>query len=220
MKSLSRRILLLNFGGGALSASVIDAFSAPITPSARAAKAQSRKKVLSKQEWMAAWMDAARAIDDDLWLGRFLDPWYFLLKPIAWRPSPEQAGTFEAVEVPAGFVTDLASIPWPLWSTGLRPDGQYAYAAIVHDYLYWTQTRGRAVADQILKFGMQDLRVNNITINAIYSGVRLGGQSGWDEDARLKASGEKRILVRYPKATDTWAKWKMKSDVFAIDDVK
>jgi Protein of unknown function (DUF1353) len=216
MKSVSRRKLLLSLGGCAITTSLEGVIS--VSNSASAAQSRSKRKALSKQDWMSAWMDKPRAIGDELWLGRFLDPWYFLLKPILWRPNPEQAGEYEAVEVPAGFVTDLASIPWPLWSTGLRPDGQYAYAAIVHDYLYWTQTRERPVADQILKFGMQDLHVRNTTINVIYRGVRVGGQSAWNENKRRKESGEKRILARYPKATDTWGDWKKEPDVFAPDN--
>lgn len=41
------------------------------------------------------------------------------------------------VIVPEEFITDLASIPKPFWSLlGLKPDGLYRDAAIVHDYLY------------------------------------------------------------------------------------
>lgn len=127
--------------------------------------------------------------------------------------------TLATVEVPAGFVTDLASIPWPLWSAGLRPDGQYAFAAIVHDYLYWTQIRDRKDADTILKFGMQDLRVPGATIFAIYDGVRAGGGSAWSQNAKLKANGEKRFLKKIPDtATITWNDWKMQPDVFGPGD--
>src|ERR1700730_13306161 len=44
-------------------------------------------------------------------LGRFREPIYFLLNSITWKPNAEQAFQFEPVEVPVGFVTDLASIP-------------------------------------------------------------------------------------------------------------
>ena len=49
--------------------------------------------------------------------------------------------------MPTGFVTDFASIP-PIFYSVLRPDGEYAYAAVIHDYLYWTQTRPREDADE------------------------------------------------------------------------
>ncbi|ECG8634089.1 DUF1353 domain-containing protein, partial [Salmonella enterica subsp. salamae] len=41
----------------------------------------------------------------------------------------------DVIEVPAGFVTDLATIPRIFWSL-MPPDGKYAKAAIIHDYLY------------------------------------------------------------------------------------
>ncbi len=173
---------------------------------------------LSKQEWMAAWMDepTAKDVTGQLWLGRFLDPMYFLLKSIEWKPSEGQAHTYPAAQVPEGFVTDLASIPWPLWSTGLRPDGKYAFAAIVHDYLYWTQSTSRAVADDILRFAMQDLGVKPSVIETIYVGVRVGGDAAWKDNAELKKRGEKRILQKYPDtATMEWAAWKQRSDVFS-----
>jgi hypothetical protein len=178
------------------------------------------KKTLTKSEWMAAWMNSESAKDavGDFWLGRFLDEMYFLLKPIAWKPNANQADDFQPVEVPAGFVTDLASIPWPLWSL-LRPDGQYAFAAVVHDYLYWMQKRPRYVADKILKFGMEDLKVGTATKNAIYAGVRLGGRSAWDENKSLRLQGERRVLKRCPTGPTTyWKDWKAQPDVFAATD--
>lgn len=178
------------------------------------------RKPLSKSEWMARWMNAPKAkdIDGDFWMGRFRDEMYFLLKPIAWIPNATQAGSYEAVHVPAGFITDLASIPWPLWSF-LRPDGQYAYAAVVHDYLYWTQTRPKDVADDILKFGMEDLKVRKDKIWEIYTAVHLKGQSSWDENALLKSQGERRVLKRYENVANVyWKDWKKGPDVFAPSD--
>ena len=40
-----------------------------------------------------------------------------------------------AIKVPAGFVTDFASVPEVLWDI-LPPTGKYGKAAVVHDYLY------------------------------------------------------------------------------------
>jgi len=39
------------------------------------------------------------------------------------------------IRVPAGFITDFASIPRALWSF-MIPTGKYGKAAVVHDYLY------------------------------------------------------------------------------------
>lgn len=50
-------------------------------------------------------------------------------------------GTTYRVIVPEGFITDGASIPRIFWSlAGLKPDGLYRAAALVHDFFY--QYRG------------------------------------------------------------------------------
>jgi hypothetical protein len=165
-------------------------------------------------EWVKAWADSKRSLLGALNLFRFVDPTYVLTKDIGWSPTPAQAAQYRAVTVPSGFVTDFASIPRAFWSV-LRPDGDYAYAAIIHDYLYWTQPVPRETADDILRFAMQDLSVDSATVTVIYRGVRLGGGRAWDENARLKGSGEKRVLKRLPEApTVRWADWKQMPDVF------
>jgi hypothetical protein len=40
-----------------------------------------------------------------------------------------------AIRVPAGFITDFASIPRAFWSF-MIPTGRYGKAAVIHDYLY------------------------------------------------------------------------------------
>src|SRR4051812_2279337 len=47
----------------------------------------------------------------------------------------------ELIVAPAGFVTDLASIPRIVWSV-YPPDGPWVKAAIIHDFLYYTQGTG------------------------------------------------------------------------------
>jgi hypothetical protein len=148
-----------------------------------------------------------------LHVGRFADPIYFLLKPITWNPNPGQE-SFQAVTVPLGFVTDFASIPRMFWSA-LRPDGKYTYPAIVHDFLYWTQTRPKEEADKIFKFAMEDFGIGTVTSTTIYKAVDLFGSYAWNENTKLKAKGEKRILRRLPESpTTTWAEWKKRANVF------
>jgi hypothetical protein len=144
---------------------------------------------------------------------RFADPIYFLLTPITWTPNPGQEA-FQPVTVPVGFVTDFASIPRAFWSI-LRPDGTYTYPAIVHDYLYWTQIRPREVADKIFKFGMEDFSVDAVSRSTIYGAVDALGWIAWNENARLKSKGERRILKRFPDdPTITWDDWQKRPDVF------
>jgi hypothetical protein len=164
-----------------------------------------RTKVI--EAWMNEWMKRDKDVAGALHLGRFADPMYFLLNPIKWKPNTDQMG-YNAVAVPVGFVTDLTSVPRIFWSV-FRPDGLYTYPAIVHDYLYWTQSTSREVADKIFKFGMEDLGVNRVTIAALYEAVHLAGQSAWNENTRLKSSGEKRILSVFPDDPRTrWDNWK------------
>jgi hypothetical protein len=107
--------------------------------------------------------------------------------------------------VPKGFVTDLASIPRPFWSL-LPPNGPYAQAAIVHDYLYWMQTGTKLAADETLKTGMQDLEVRPFIVNIIFWGVRSPfGDLAWNNDAKQRRAGESRLLLKFP--TDPAIKW-------------
>ncbi|HEV8037226.1 MAG TPA: DUF1353 domain-containing protein [Bryobacteraceae bacterium] len=164
------------------------------------------------EKWMESWR-SERAPVGALYLGRFADPIYFLTKPITWKPNEGQE-RYQEVSVPAGFVTDLASIPRVFW-TLLRPDGRYAYSAIVHDYLYWFQTRPREESDTILKLGMKDFSIDVVTITAIYDAVRVGGGASWSGNERLRKAGEKRILKRFPDdPRTTWAEWKELPDNF------
>jgi hypothetical protein len=211
----------LNLSCSSILVASITAVPLLLTGNARTlAREANRSKARTKEEWMAQVLKQTRrrhvpginpprglglASPSRLLLGRFRDPWYYLIEPIYWIPNLDQRGHFERLEVPKGFVTDLASVPWYLWSA-LRPDGEYAYAAIVHDYLYWAQTRTRLMSDQILKSSMEDFHVDKRKIQAIYRAVRSFGESAWNENARLKAEGERRILKQFPPTAQiNWA---------------
>lgn len=91
-------------------------------------------------------------------------------------------GSGEVIEVPAGFVTDFASVPEPFWSLE-PPLGDAAKAAVVHDLLY--ATRGlagrytRARCDGIFREAMGVLNVPWWKRNLLWAAVRLGGAGGW-----------------------------------------
>ncbi len=168
---------------------------------------------MSMETWMNEWMSISKAPGGMLRISRFREPIYFLTASISWTPNPGQE-RYKAVTVPPGFVTDFASIPRIFWSA-LRPDGEYAYAAVVHDYLYWTQTRSRDEADDIFKMAMEDFDVGTLTVGAIYNAVRLGGKVAWNGNAKKKTQGEKRILIRFPQDPRmTWEDWKQRPGVF------
>lgn len=99
-----------------------------------------------------------------------------------------------AITVPAGFITDLASIP-RLVSGILPPDGPWTKAAVIHDFLYGTKGTGnwrghssgltratpysRAQADDVLREAMADRGVDRLRRNIIWAAVRAGGARGW-----------------------------------------
>jgi Protein of unknown function (DUF1353) len=119
------------------------------------------------------------------------------------------------VTVPKGFVTDFASIPRVFWSL-LRPDGDYTYPAIIHDFLYWQHHLPRATADEIFRFAMQDFHIDQSTVAVIYNAVRLGAGKAWLKNSSDKALGEKRILAKFPQDPRiTWAEWKGRPGIFA-----
>jgi Protein of unknown function (DUF1353) len=102
----------------------------------------------------------------------------------------------DAIVVPAGFVTDFASIPEALWSFGLSPHGQYSRAALIHDYLYWSQGCSREQADRLMLIAMKESRVTKIDEAAIYAAVRTFGDSAWSENSKERALGMPRVLPK------------------------
>jgi hypothetical protein len=168
------------------------------------------------KRWMDEWfrLEESRPIVGPLHLGRFVEPIYFLRKPTIWLPDSTQASRFKPVTVPVGFVTDFASIPKAFWMI-LRPDGNYTHPAIVHDFLYWTQTTTRETADEIFRILMEDFRISSFEAVPIYNAVKLGGARAWEENTKARAGGEKRILKLFPEdPLTTWEDWKKRPEVF------
>jgi hypothetical protein len=147
-------------------------------------------------------------------LGRFRDRIYYLLQPIAWIPDGELRVRHKTVQVPRGFVTDLASTPPSIWRV-LPPDGNYAYAAIIHDYLYWFQTTSREDADDVFDQVMKEFSVPSAARYPMMEALRRHGEKAWNENAALKNRGEKRVLKRFPDDPRiSWPEWKQDMSVF------
>jgi hypothetical protein len=141
------------------------------------------------------------------------DFYYLKGSPSFWSPNPGQE--YERVVVPVGFVTDLTSAPKWAWSSGIRPEGPYAYAAIIHDYLYWAQERSKEEADRIFLYAMEDSKVEEGLRKKIYRAVDKFGSRAWTKNAKLRASGERRVLRRFPDDfTIGWKEWKQQPGVF------
>ena len=114
--------------------------------------------------------------------------------------------------VPRGFVTDFVSIPKPLQLLrGLLPTTErYGTAALVHDYLYWSQDCTREQADNIMAIAMVDAGVPMLERRVIHEGVKQFGQAGWDENKKARQAGLIRTVGpphdQVPPA-GTWAEY-------------
>lgn len=99
-----------------------------------------------------------------------------LLSPIEYHVGSENSQ--EVVTVPAGFVTDFASVPWGLWNL-FPPLGLWARAAIVHDYLCETKGLfGRYSSSRcadIFREAMAVVGVGVVKRNLMWAAVRAGG---------------------------------------------
>lgn len=104
-----------------------------------------------------------------------------------WRLNEEfsyEVDPGEIITVPAGFVTDFASIPRPFWNI-LPPHGEYAPAALIHDYLYATGGLGgrytKAQSDDIFREAMKELGVGKVKRNIMWSAVRAFGRGSFQK---------------------------------------
>lgn len=97
-----------------------------------------------------------------------------LLNEFGYTNSAFLPSIHSMIIVPIGFVTDLASIPRLFWNI-LPPDGEYAKATIIHDYLYTTKMFERKICDEILYEAMTALDVSTWKKKIIYGAVRLFG---------------------------------------------
>ena len=94
-------------------------------------------------------------------------------------------GSGNVINVPVGTHTDFASIPRPLWA--IFPKwGKYGNAAVIHDWLYWDQSRSRKEADDIFLKGMEVLEVPKWKRYTIYYAVRWFGCFAWRSNQKKK----------------------------------
>ncbi len=165
-------------------------------------------------EWIGRWRDdRVKKLLGPLDLRRFRDPVYILLREIGWKHTVAPYD-LPAVTVPAHFVTDFASVPRPFWSM-FRPDGNYAYAAVLHDYLYWEQPFSKQLADEIFKSVMLELSITDRQAGVLFAAVKTFGQASWDGNLALRRRGARRVLKKLPDdPLVTWEDWRKNPDVF------
>jgi len=125
------------------------------------------------------------------------------------------------IVVPKGFVTDFASIPQPLWSLGLSPYGQYSRAAVIHDYLYWSQGCTRAQSDRLLVIAMKESSVSHFDEFLVYRGVDKGGAGPWDANSVERNAGSPRIVPEaYLRPADPNINWPTYREMLVMQGVK
>jgi Protein of unknown function (DUF1353) len=146
----------------------------------------------------------------------FLEMDYWVTcSPISWTPPADLNGRLPGINVPVGFVTDLASIPETFW-WAVTPTGKHGHAAILHDWLYWDQGPNvtRSIADRVFDVAMRDIGVDFTLRKILWAAVRVYGSEHWRKSAEAKKTGEKRILKTLPTTPVSWPQWRRKIDVF------
>ena len=97
----------------------------------------------------------------------------------------------ETIHVPEGLITDFASIPRWAWPITGHPAGEYAQAAVLHDFLYSENNdeqsdtyvkRDRKRCDDLFLLGMKVLLVAWWKRSLMHRIVRWFGGGGWGEN--------------------------------------
>ena len=98
------------------------------------------------------------------------------------------------MEVPRGFITDLASIPRLLWWWQGPHEGTMA-PAILHDFLYWEQPCTKDEADAAMYVAMKQAGMSDFSANRTYDGIRTSfAQDAWDKNKTARSGGEPRFF--------------------------
>ena len=104
-----------------------------------------------------------------------------LIRPFEYHPD-----IGKKIVVPIDFVSDGASIPKLAYSIIGGPwTGRYAEAAIIHDWLYFSQTTTRKQADIIFIKAMRVLGVSWWRRIAMYRAVRTFGWIPWNKCKKI-----------------------------------
>jgi hypothetical protein len=99
-----------------------------------------------------------------------------------------------AITVPAGFVTELASVPKRLHWWGGKTEVSMA-PAIFHDYLYWTQACTRDEADAVMHVAMTALGAGNAKAAGTYKAVSSTGLTAFKSNGERRRNGEARTFT-------------------------
>ena len=113
---------------------------------------------------------------DELILRKLNGPQWEVREPFRFYTARQIAW----IIVPAGFITDLASVPWfGRWYVSV--DGDHTKPAIIHDFLYTRASVAlglaitRREADRIFREALRLRGVGLIKTWILYTAVRIGG---------------------------------------------
>jgi len=93
---------------------------------------------------------------------------------------PSGLGDIDSMLLNPVWTTDYGSIPQAFQSF-FRKDGVLAPIYVVHDWIYASEMFPRAVCDEILIEGAQELGYDLVERNIIYDAVRVGGEAVWNQ---------------------------------------
>jgi hypothetical protein len=117
---------------------------------------------------------------------------WVIVRHFGYDVGAENSG--DHIGVAIGFKTDFATVPRPFWII-LPKWGRYGNATVIHDWLYWTQTRPRREADVIFLEAMGVLGVSSLVKYPMYWAVRLFGGLAWYRNQADRADGFDRVLA-------------------------
>ena len=92
----------------------------------------------------------------------------------------------KTITVPAGLVTDFASIPRAAWEFLDPEDPIIVWPSVIHDYLYTCKGKlpdgtkyNREKADAVLREAMEFCGASSVKREAVYQAVRAFGGAHW-----------------------------------------
>lgn len=101
--------------------------------------------------------------------------------------------TNQIVPIPAGFVTDFASVPLAAQSV-LPQLGPHSMPAVLHDFLYWDQSCTREQADLLFYEAMTEYGVSSWRRSIAYWAVHWRGAAAWNGNAAERKAGQPKII--------------------------
>ena len=113
-----------------------------------------------------------------------------LREPLIYQGYDDQGNPLDRFEVPAGFESDLASIPRLFWNIFPPDDDNYVRAAWVHDYNCKYQQISRLDADRLFRKMMRVEGAGWCKRQTIYCMVRAFGWYAWHQRAKELAQAD------------------------------